>query len=83
MAFVTRRHSHFLAFRTPLGGWPICSVMVAYFAPVGRPICSGTPAVLLRNMQQSNKLVMNRMHNDFFKVFILTQYNSIIALFYN
>ena len=46
MAFVTRRHSHFLAFLTPLGGWPICSVTVAYFAPVGRPVCSGTPAVL-------------------------------------
>ena len=30
---------------------PICSVTVAYFAPVGRPVCSGHPAVLLRNMQ--------------------------------
>ena len=43
----------FLAFLTPLGGWPICSVTVAYFAPVGRPVCSGHPAVLLRNMQRA------------------------------
>ena len=30
---------------------------VAYFAPVGRPVCSGHPAVLLRNMHLYSSLL--------------------------
>ena len=33
------------------GGWPICSEKVAYFTPKGRPVCSESPAVLLRKTQ--------------------------------
>jgi hypothetical protein len=51
MAFVTQRLSLIplpvLPYSEGVAGLP---VTVAYFAPAGRPVCSGTPAVLPRNM---------------------------------
>ncbi len=72
MAFVTQRRSLIpLPVLSSLEGWPVCSVTVAYFAPAGRPLCSGTPAVLLRNMHETSNVwridpVSDKVHSAVF-----------------